>query len=883
MHRLRRFFMKVLTLFTNDRAEDDLEREIRTHLVLLEDEFLGQGMNPDDARMAARRAYGGVEQAKQLHRNERSAWWLSQTLQDIRYAFRQIGNYPGFAAVIILTLALGTGADTAIFSVVNTVLLRPLPYRNPGRLVWVTERFALDFSPGAVFGPDYVAWRHENSAFEQIEAFQGGDPNTSLAGKSATVAVRATNVTPKFFSMLGIDPILGRPFATREGRVGHDHVVLLSEGLWRDQFGSDPNILGTIIHLNGSAYTVVGVLPGSVRYPEADVWMPLSTDASMFMPNARPMAIVNVIGRLREGVTVSQAMSNLQVVGHRIDSQYPQQFLQSRDRTVQILSLNAFLVRNVRSLLLILLGVVGFVLLIACANVSNLLLSRATQRRREFAVRAALGAGRVRLIRQSLTESLVFASLGSALGLLGGLWFVGFLKQLIPAGIPSAVRLDPVMFGFTVGIAISATLIFGLVPSLAASYTTVTEALKSGGARTGYGAGARLLRNSLVMLEITLSLILLIGAGLLMQTFVRLSDVRLGFDPHSILTADVSRPMTDGFNTPSQIPFFNQVLVRLHTLPGVVAAGAGARPPLSSCVSYGATELSLRDANGERLLRPICQNAISPDYFHAIGIPLLSGRFFDANDTGASPPVVIINRALAHAAFGDKDPIGHNIGVPGLNGITWSKVVAVVGDVRNDTLEQGPSPEIFFPYTQGILPLSVTFVVRASFNPLSLPNEVRKAVQAVDKNQAVSGIQTLDEVIAASTTMERFRMVLLSFFALIAFVLAILGIFGVMSYSVGQRTQEMAVRVALGAQRSRVIGQVVGQGMSIAALGLAAGVLGALGLTRFLSSFLYDVKPTDIVTFLAALLLLAGASLIACYIPARRASSVDPVQALRLE
>jgi predicted permease len=882
MHHLRQLFMKVLTRFTNDRAEEDLEKEIRTHLVLLEDEFLGQGMSPEDARLAARRAYGGVEQAKQLHRNERSAWWLSQTLQDIRYAFRQIGKYPGFAAVVILTFALGTGADTAIFSVVNTVLLRPLPYRDPGRLVWVTEQFALDFSPGAAFGPDYVAWRRENSTFKQIEAFQSSDPNTSLAGKSTTVAVRATSVTPMFFSMLGVNPILGRSFATSEGSEGHDRVVVLSEGLWRTQFGSDPNILGTIIHLNGAAYAVVGVLPRSVRYPEGDVWMPVSTNSAMFMPNSRPMAIVNVIGRLAEGVTISQAESNLQVVGHRIDNQYPQQFLQSRDRTVQILSLNAFLVRNVRSLLLILLGVVGFVLLIACANVSNLLLFRATGRGREFAVRAALGAGRVRLIRQSLTESLVLATLGSAFGLLGGLWFVGFLKQLIPVGVPSAVRLDPLMFGFAVGIAIFATLISGLGPALVASRTTVSEALRSGGARTGTGAGARLLRNFLVMFEITLSLILLIGAGLLMQTFVRLSGVRLGFDPHSILTADVTRPMTNGFNTPSQVPFFNQVLDRLQTLPGVLAAGAGTRRPISSCAGQR-TSLSLREPGTERSLESVCSNAISPQYFRAIGIPLLSGRFFDVNDNRTSPPVVIINRALAHVAFGHEDPIGHNIGVPGLNGTTWSRVVAVVGDMRNDTLEQGPSPEIFLPYTQGIGPLSVTFVVRTSLNPLSLPNEVRKAVQAVDKNQAASNIQTLDEVIAGSTLIERFRMVLLSFFALIAFVLAILGIFGVMSYSVGQRTQEMAVRVALGAQRSRVIVLIVGQGMSVAALGLAVGVLGALGLTRFLSSFLYGVKPTDIPTFLAALLLFTGASLITCYIPARRASSINPVQALRME
>ena len=864
------------------KRDADLERELRSDLELEEEEQRERGLSAKEAYYAARRAFGN---ATLIEEQTRETWgWtpFERFVQDLRYAFRQIGKYPGFAAVIILTLALGTGADTAIFSVVNTVLLRSLPYRDPGRLVWVTERFALGFSSGAVFGPDYVAWRRENSTFEEIEAFQSGAPNTSLAGKSATVAVRATGVTPMFFSMLGVNPILGRSFATSEGSEGHDRVVLLSEGLWRTQFGSDPNILGTIIHLNGSIYAVVGVLPGSVRYPEGDVWMPISTNSAMFMPNSRPMAIVNVIGRLREGVTISQAVSNLQVVGHRIDNQYPQLFLQSRDRTVQILSLNAFLVRNVRSLLLILLCVVGFVLLIACANVSNLQLSRAMGRGREFAVRAALGAGRVRLIRQSLTESLVLATLGSGLGLLGGLWFVGFLKQLIPAGIPSAVRLDPMIFGFAACIAIFATLIFGLVPALVASRATVSEGLKSGGARTGTGTGTRLLRNFLVMFEIMLSLILSIGAGLLMQTFVRLSDVRLGFDPHSILTADVSRPMTNGFNTPSQVPFFNQVLDRLQNLPGVIAAGAATRPLLSSCAGQG-TSLSLREPSRERSLKSVCANAISPQYFRAIGISLLSGRFFDANDTRTSPPVAIINRALAHVAFGDKDPIGQNIGVPGLNGTTWSKVVAVVGDVRNDTLELEPSPEIFLPYTQDIGPLSVTFVVRTSLNPLSLPNEVKKAVQAVDKDQAASSIQTLDEVITASTVMQRFRMMLFGFFALIAFVLAILGIYGVMSYSVGQRTQEIAIRVALGAQRSRVVGLVVRQGMSVTALGLATGALGALGLTRFLSSFLYDVKPTDIFTFLAALLLLTGASLIACYIPARQASSIDPVRVLRTE
>jgi len=878
MRHIRAFLLRLGGLFHKERHDRDLAEEIESNLQLHIEDNLRAGMSPEDARREALLKFGGVESAKEAYRDRRGLPLLEALAQDIRYAFRQIVKYPGFAAIIVLTLGLGAGATTAIFSVVNTVLLRPLPYRDPSRLVRVTQRYSLSLGPGFVLGPDYRAWRHENSSFEEIEAFYG-PADTSLASKGAATAVRATSVTTRFFSMLGVNPILGRSFTDAEGAEGRNQVVLLSEGIWRTQFGGDPSILGTIIHLNGSAYTVVGVLPGSVRYPEGDVWTPISLDSPMFTAGSRPIVIVNVIGRLKEGITNSKAESDLNVIEHRIDNQWQQWVVQSRDRSAQVIALNAFLVRNVRSLLLILLGVVGFVLLIACANVSNLLLSRATGRGREFAIRAALGAGRIRLIRQSLTESLVLASLGSALGFLGGLWFVGFLKQLIPAGIPSSVRLDPVMFGFAVGIAIFATLVCGLVPALVASRTTVSEDLKSGGPQTGTWGGARLLRNVLVIFEITLSLILLIGAGLLVQTFVRLSDVRLGFDSHNILTAKVFRPMTNGFNTPSQVPFFDQVIDRLKTLPGVVAAGAGTRAPLSSC---NGGPISIRDASGEHRLDSVCQNWISPDYFRAVGVPLLSGRFFDANDKSTAPPVVMINQALAHVASGDQDPIGHEVGLGGLKGITWAKIVGVVGDVRNNTLEQEPSPEIYIPYTQALLPLSVTFVVRASLNPLSLPNEVRKAVQAVDKYQA-SSIQTLDEFITASTEMQRFRMVLLSFFALLAFVLAILGIFGVMSFSVGQRTHEMAVRVAIGAQRSSVIWLVVRQGMSVAAFGLAGGILGALGLTRFLSSFLYDVKPTDIVTFLAAVLLLTGASFVACYLPARRASSVDPVKALRVE
>ncbi|MBO0798221.1 MAG: ABC transporter permease, partial [Blastocatellia bacterium] len=766
--KIRVFLLRLGGLFHKGRRDRELAEEIESNLQFHLEDNLRAGMSPGDARRDALLKFGGIESAKEAYRDRRGLPLLEDLAHDLRYAFRQIGKYPGFVAIIVLTLGLGTGATTAIFSVVNNVLLRPLPYRDPGRLVWVAQRYSLSLGPGFVLGPDFRAWRSENSSFEELEAFNGG-PDTSLAGKGATIAVRATSITPRFFSMLGVNPILGRSFTDEEGKEGGNHVALLSEGIWRTQFGGHPNILGTIIRLDGAAYTVIGVLPGSVRYPEADVWTPFALDSSLFTAGSRPILAPYVIGRLKKGVTYSQAESELGLIEHRIDNQWQPWVVQGRDRSMQVIALNAFLVRNVRSLLLVLFGVVGFVLLIACANVSNLLLSRATGRGREFAIRAALGASRSRLVRQSLTESLVWASLGSALGFLGGLWFVGFLKRLIPSGIPASVRLDPMMFGFAVCIAIFATLVCGLVPALVASRTTVSEALKSGGQQTGTGGGAHLLRNVLVTFEITLSLILLIGAGLLVQTFVRLSDVPLGFNPHNILTARVTRPITYlDYNAPSQAPFFDEVLDRLKTLPGVVAVGAGTRAPISSC--YGGS-VRLRDTSVEHTLDFVCHNSISTDYFRALGIPLQSGRFFDANDKSTAPAVVIVNQALARVAVGDQDPLGHEVGLGGLKGTTWAKIVGVVGDMRNNTLEHEPSPEIYIPYTQDILPWGVTYLVRTSLNPLSLADELRKAVQAVDQDQAASSIQTLDEFIKAATVSHRFRMVLLGFFALLAFVL----------------------------------------------------------------------------------------------------------------
>lgn len=808
--------------------------------------------------------------------------FLEALWQDGLYGMRQLRRSAGFVAVAAITLALGIGATTAIFSVVNTVLLRPLPYRDPDRLAWITQRFALSFSPGAVLGPDFVAWRDHNQVFQQLEGFLSSQgPGISLSGIGEPIPVRMNSVTPGFFSMLGFQPIAGRSFTAEESKPGRENVLVISENLWQAQFGRSPAVLGQTVHLNNDAFTVIGVMPANVEYPQADVWTPLVLSSTLFMPQSRPLALVSVVGRLKPGVSLSQAESNLSTIMHSLDQDYPPQFVQSRDRRIELVPLHDLLVRNVRSLLLILLGTVSFVFLIACANVANLSFSRAVVRSREFAIRGSLGAGRMRLVRQLLTESLLLAAIGSVFGLLFGVWSVRLLKSLIPPSLPNDIGLDPRILAFAIGITILATLVFGLAPALLASQADVSETLKAGGTRAGTGRGTYRLRSALVVCEIALSLVLLIGAGLLGRSFVRLTSVHLGFNPDHVLAAQVWRPMTNGLQTPSQSPFFNEVLRNIRTLPGVKDAGATNRTPLSTCAGSNGP---IRPRGAAADLQSICTTTISPEYFRSMEIPLLKGRSFSDRDTSDGPLVVMVNEALARQVFGDRDPVGQQIGMYGLSGLAWRTVVGVVADTKNGTLEQRPWPEIFVPYTQAApLTLSANFVVRTEGDPAALAGLVRKAVQSVDPNQAVSSAQTLDEMMARSTAPQWFRTLLLGLFAVLALVMAAIGVFGVMAYSVSQRTHEMGVRVALGAQRGDILSLTVGQGMRAAAIGLGIGVVAAMGLTRLLSNFLYDIKPTDFVTFTAALLLLTGAALLACYVPARRAARVDPLAALREE
>ena len=806
--------------------------------------------------------------------------FIDNLIQDLRYGLRTLRRNHGFAAVAIATLALGIGANTAIFSVVDTVLLRPLPFKDPSRLVWATERFQLMHGGATVISPDFMGWNDRNQVFDQIGAFnQTVGANLTTAGEPARV--RVISVTAGLFSMLGVEPICGRTFVPAESKEAQRHVALLSETLWRSRFGSDPRILGTGVRLDDDTFTLVGVLPANLRYPGADIWIPIALDSEQFSPRSPRWTALTVIARLKPGVDAARAQSDLQFITQQMDREYPQEAQPFRaHERVEVIPLHALLVRNVRSLLLILLGVVGFVLLIACANVANLLLSRGVLRSREMAMRAALGAGRLRLIRQSLTESVLLAAAGGAVGLLAGLSLTKVLAHLIPSGLSPDIRLDLRVLAFSAAIAVLAVTVFGFVPALIASRSDVNEALKEGGVQAGPGPATRRLHAALAAGEIALSLILLAGAGLLARSFLRLSQVELGFDPHGLLMATVERPWTSNPNPRQFAAFFQDALQRVRSLPGVKAAALTTRYPLQE--SHNTTSmLRIRGVENFRPPQPVPTIAVSADYFRVLRIRLLKGRAFSDADVATAQSAVIVNEAFARMAFRGRDPLAQQISFgPPPN--PWSQVVGVIRDTRDHALAEEPIPEIYVSYLQQPS-FGMALVLRTVARPQALVTPVRKAVESIDKNQSLSETTTMDEVIAGLVAPRRFQMMLLGLFALLALALAAVGTYGVVSYTCSQRVHEFGVRMALGAERRDLLRLAIRQGVTIALLGVCIGAGGALLLTRFLSSMLYEVKPADPLTLAVVSLILAGVALLSSYFPARRATRVDPLTALRYQ
>jgi len=873
--------IRFRSLFRLRKVEQELDEEFLFHLEQQAEKYVRAGMNHQEALRRARIEFGGLDQVKEVCREARGIMFVATLGQDLRYAVRILRKSPGFTAVVVLILALGIGANTAIFTLVDTVLLRPLPYKDASRLVWATERFPSDSGFANVVSPDFMAWKDLNHVFEQVGA-SGGAGDSNLTGAGQAVRVSVTNVTTNYFPMLGVRPLLGRTFLASEGKLGSDHVALLSESLWRNQFGGDPHILGRAIHLDGSAYTVVGVMPVNLRYPSADVWTPFALNEERFSAHSPRWAILAVVGRLKPDIGIAQAQSDLQVITEQVGKDYPPQASRFRANVrVEVIPLHEMLVQHVRSLLLILMGAVVLVLVIACLNVANLLLSRAVARGKEMSVRAALGAQRSRLVRQLLTEGFLLAAAGGIFGFLLGLLTTRIVAQLIPSNFPTAIQLDLRVFAFTVSVAVFAVLAFGLVPALVASRTDVSEALNERGLRVRSTRSTHNLRAVIATGEIALALILLIAAGLVVRSFLSLADVKLGFDAHGLLIGTAQRPWSSSEHaSEAYAAFFQSTLARVQHLPGVVDAALVSQYPFGT-PHNGTTLLNVQGRGEIHPAQVVKITSISPDYFRVMRIRLLKGRMFAGPDAAGAQPVAIITDSLARTLFHERDPLGQHISLT-TTPKSWMEVVGVVSDTRNGTMEDEPGPELFVPYLQQPS-FVMTYVVRTGLNPDLLAGALRKAVQDVDKNQPVFGVQPMDGVIANLLAPRKFRTMLLGLFALLALVLVAVGIFGVISCSVAQRTHEIGIRMALGAPREDVSRMIVAQGLRLTLIGVAVGIAGALAVTRLLSGLLYSVKPTDPLTFTGVTFILTAVALLASYIPARRATKVDPIIALRCE
>jgi len=804
---------------------------------------------------------------------------MGTLLKDLRYGIRSLAKNPAFTAIALITLALGIGANTAIFSVVNAVLLRPLPYDDPARIVWLWDtQPQLATTPTSL--PDFLGWKEQNRSFDRLAAFQGG--NMFVDAGDATTDTRVGLVTPDLFSVFRVSPILGRTFTDEETLPGRFRVAVLSHSMWQSRFGSDPNVSGRTIQLNGAAYTIIGVMPAGFSYPDrAELWRPLPIDPAKLDPGPH---YLNVVGRLKPDITLAQAQADMSTIAARLSQQYKEK---NAGHGVKLEPLTKVVVGDVGLALYVLLGAVGFVLLIACANLANLMLARVGARQKEIAVRTALGASRIRIVRQLLTESIMLAIVGGGAGLLLAIWAVRWIVSLSGDTIPRVheIGIDPRVAGFTLLVSVVTGVLFGLAPAIQVSRPDLTDALKESGRSTA-GLRRNRLRSALVISEVALSLVLLVGAGLMIRSFAKLNQVDPGFKPDQVMTMGVAFLRTRYPEDEQVAQGFSQILEHAANAPGVLSAGAISDLPLTGSNISDSFTIEGRPPIPKEAEPSTEYHIVTPRYFESMGIPLLSGRDIAPTDTRQSPNVVVINDVFARRHFAGENPLGHRLRLQGQERDPLL-IVGVINNVRNLALDEQPTPEVYVPFLQD--PLSpnyqraMTIVARTKSDPGAIAATLRAALTSVDKSLPLYAVKPLSEHLRDSLIRRRFNLVLLSLFGGVALLLAAVGIYGVISYGVTQRTHEMGIRTALGAKPRDVLKLVVRQAMVLALGGVGIGLLASLALTRLMKSLLFNVGVTDPLTFAAIALLMTLIALLACVIPAQRATKIDPLVALKYE
>jgi predicted permease len=878
-------------LLRRSKMEKDLEKELRFHLDQHEADLIGQGIDPAEARRQARLALGGLDQVQEKCRDVRGTRWLEDLWQDFRYGVRMSLKQPSFTVIVIITLALGIGANTTIFSVINSLLLKSIPFPDADRLalVWGKQTNDPD-SRNIVSAPNYQDWQRQNDVFTNMAIFDSAGKGYNLAGSGEPERVSGVRVSSSFFEVLGVKPRLGRTFLPEEETPGKHQVVVINDGLWRSRYNADPAIVGKTIKVDSEEHTVIGVMPPEFEFQFfsaiRQLWVPITYTKG---DQERGSNSFVCVARLKPNVTMEQARAQMNTIGLSLAEQYPQS---NAGTSATIDPIGEYGKESQQTTLLTLLAVAGLVLLIACVNVANLLMARGAARQREFAIRAALGASRARTIRQLLTESMLLAFAGGLTGIILAIWSSSLLLKVLPGNLRAVpfrsidaingISIDYKVLAFTWFITCLTGIIFGLAPALIFSRRNVNEFLQEG-SRGTTGGGARL-RQGLVAVEIALALIVLTGAGLMIQSMARLLNVAPGFDPRNVLVMSMSLPQENLYYGPPAHPQFARDLQEhVGSIPGVVSVSAVSHMPIGGggagrgFVIEGQPDPGLENQPGAGY-RVIC-----PNYFRTMGIRLVSGREFAEQDSQNAPDVIVINEAMARQFWPDEDPLGKRIKLGAFNsGNPWLTIVGISQDVKEGGLDRRPFPIFFRPYSQAAWPV-MTVVVRTASSPTSYINPIKQALARVEPDRAASGIRTMDEVIYDSLGSWRFPMLLLLAFSFVALTLAAVGISGVVSFSVSQRTREIGIRMALGARKGDVIRLVLNRSMVAALIGVSVGLAASFALTRFLTGLLFEVKPMDPMVLGSVTLILAGVAFIACYLPARRATKVDPMVALRQE